>query len=150
MISYLSTLVFLFQLSDNKQCHVGPAFGVVEGKVCSSSSSNSSSGSRYKIISKYRKSVCCVLISDCRACEIFGHPYFWFEGCRLVFRCNRNYAYTSTHFDFIVFPDTKHTKYLTRPPHYSSSIHISCLAITGWQLESVSHDIWSYMTSHEE
>ena len=61
MISHLSTLAFLFQLSDNNQCHVGPAFGVVEGKVCSSSSSNSSSGSRYKI-SKYRK--VCLLCPD--------------------------------------------------------------------------------------
>jgi hypothetical protein len=34
--------------------------------------------------------------------------------------------------------------------HYPSSAHITCLAIIGWQLERVSHDIWCYMTSHKE
>ena len=47
-----------------------------------------------------------------------------------------------------------YTKYLICVAHttyYSSSSHIDCLAITGWQLERVSKDTWcNYMTSHED
>jgi hypothetical protein len=34
--------------------------------------------------------------------------------------------------------------------HYSSSIHVHYLAITGWQPEMIARVTWFYMTSHED